>query len=214
MKPTGRTFYGPTGTLMEMVSEKKLYMAISFDREQRHHPALEAALEALPFMGDPQVEGIAPLVDHDVKRGLYVYDTGGVWPLVEVIRLSKKHGKLPSPRAALEFMRDGAVMLEEAYLAGVLPNHGGLSPWRAMLSDTGRLHIIGYGLPQIDVLPDFEGKPDVDSFRYAPPERLEQEEEDFSSDILSLSLLGFEFLMGEPLYDGDVEEVRLQASRA
>lgn len=214
MKPTGRTFYGPTGTLMEMVSERKLYMAISFDREQRSHPALETALEALPFMRAPQIKGIAPLVEHDSKRGLYVYETGGVWPLVDVNRLAKKHGKLPSPRAALEFMRDGATMLEAAYNTGALTNHQGLSPWRAMLSETGELTIIGYGLPQIDVLPDFEGKPDVDSFRYAPPERIEREEEDLTSDILSLGLLGFEFLMGQPLYDGDTEEVRHQASRA
>ncbi|MBW1879212.1 MAG: hypothetical protein JRJ84_12690 [Deltaproteobacteria bacterium] len=66
----------------------------------------------------------------------------------------------------------------------------------------------------MDFLEDETLLPKEDSFRYAPPERLEDEGEDLSSDLFSLALIALEVMVGKPVYDGLVNDIRQQATRA
>ncbi|MEC8278340.1 MAG: hypothetical protein VX026_11515, partial [Myxococcota bacterium] len=95
-------------------------------------------------------------------------------------------------------------------------SHGGLTPWRIILKDSGDVSVIGYALPQVEML-DFQRdermKPTEDSFRYCPPERIRSEPEDLSSDLFTLGLIAFELMTLMPMYDGTVDSIRQRAIR-
>ena len=65
--------------------------------------------------------------------------------------------------------------------------HGNLNPWRILLRADGQVSVVGYGIPPIDILKYRDNKkrpPAEDTFRYCPPERLEDDPiEDLSSDL-------------------------------
>ena len=97
-----------------------------------------------------------------------------------------------------------------------IASHGCLNPWRVMVRGNGDVQVLAYGLPQIDLicfLEDERRKLREDAFRYAPPERLDRQPEDGSSDLFTLSLIGFELMLGRPMYDGLVDDIRMQALR-
>jgi hypothetical protein len=94
-------------------------------------------------------------------------------------------------------------------------SHGDLSPWRLVCKNDGQVQILGLGLPQIEIVAMRENAsvvPREDAFRYCPPERIEGSEEDFSSDLLSLTLIATEMIIGEPLYNGTPKEIQQQAT--
>jgi len=85
-----------------------------------------------------------------------------------------------------------------------LYSHGALTPDRVVVDDTGKVQLIGYGVPQVEVfayLDEDIDEVDAAAFRYTPPERLEDKDEDFRSDLYSLVMIGAEALFGEPVYD-------------
>ena len=86
-----------------------------------------------------------------------------------------------------------------------------------MLKGDGQVEILGYALPQVEIL-QFHANPSEvpreDSFRYCPPERMEGQSEDLTADLFGLALIAFELMTGKPVYDGLVTEIRTQASRA
>ena len=93
-------------------------------------------------------------------------------------------------------------------------SHGGLTPWRVMLRKDGQVLVVGYLLPQVEIL---EFHADLTGTRgllpYCPPERMEAAAEDISSDLFGLTLIAFELITGKPVYDGLVDDIRQQAAR-
>ena len=90
-------------------------------------------------------------------------------------------------------------------------------PWRMLLSKDGQVKIIGYAIPQIEMLVFRDDQSDAarGSFRYAPPERINPGEvEDDTSDLFSLVLVAFELITMQPMYDGTVSEIQEMAQRA
>ncbi|MEC8425320.1 MAG: hypothetical protein VX000_16160, partial [Myxococcota bacterium] len=159
------------------------------------------------------------LADVDEAAGAYVYPTGQCWSVAEVIRLLADMGESGGVRAGLELMFACGQILVEAADTGEAEgvySHGGLTPWRVMLRKDGQVLVVGYALPQVEIL-EFHGDPEQvpreDSFRYCPPERMEAAAEDISSDLFGLTLIAFELITGKPVYDGLVDDIRQQATR-
>ncbi|MFH1464440.1 MAG: hypothetical protein ABIO70_08635, partial [Pseudomonadota bacterium] len=219
---TGRRLHGPAADLVEMISEAGYrHTAIQFHPEHRDHPAINSSLGVvLGFLESPMVTGLVELFAHDPEQGSFVYPTGQAWSVAEVSRAYADFGEAPGVRAGLELMYAAGEILVDAAETGVghgVYSHGGLTPWRLLLKADGQAEIIGYALPQVEILrfhSDPGAIPREDSFRYCPPERMDAAAEDLSSDLFALALIAFELMTGKPVYDGLVNDIRAMASRA
>lgn len=219
---TGRTTLGPGADLIELSSDDGFrHTAIVFHPACRDHPAIGPALDVvIGYLEAPYVTGLLELSAHERDAGAFVYPTGEAWSVAEVVRILGDGGKTGGIRCGLELMFAAGQVLAEAAESGEqhgVYSHGGLTPWRVMLKGDGQVEILGYALPQVEILQFHANPAEVpreDSFRYCPPERMEGQSEDLSADLFGLALIAFELMMGKPVYDGLVNEIRTQASRA
>jgi hypothetical protein len=218
---TGRVTRGPASELIELLDDNGFpHTAISFYPQYRDHAAIGAALEVVKgFLEAPYVTGLVELVEHLPEEGTFVYATGECWSVYEVIRKLADMGHTAGVRSGLELLFAAGQILIEAAESGeahAVYSHGGLTPWRVMLKADGLVQIIGHAVPQVEIL-QFHQDPDEipkeDAFRYCPPERMDAEDEDLSSDLFSLALIAFELMTGRPVYDGLVNDIRTQAAR-
>ncbi len=218
---TGRVTRGPASDLVELLDEHGFpHTAIAFHAQYREHPAIGPALEVVKgFLEAPYVTGMVELVEHLPDEGAFVYPTGESWSVHEVIRKLADLGQTAGVRAGLELMYAAGQVLIEAAESGeahAVYSHGGLTPWRVLIKADGQVQIIGHAVPQVEIL-QFHQDPDEipkeDAFRYCPPERMEAEDEDLTSDLFSLALIAFELMTGRPVYDGLVNDIRTQAAR-
>ena len=218
---TGRQLLGPGSDLIEVQSgDGSRLTAVVFHPEYRQHNSINAALSVvLGFLESPMVSGLAELAAHDREAAAFLYATGEVWSVAEVIRTLSDLGESGGPRAGLELLQQVGTVLVEAAEAGEgagVYSHGGLTPWRVMLDGEGRVSVIGHALPQVEILVFHESPdriPREDAFRYCPPERMESRRENFTSDLFSLALIAFELMMGRPVYDGLINDIRTKAAR-
>jgi hypothetical protein len=222
MTPTGRRFPGPAADLVQVDSPKGLKCtAVVFHERHRDHASLGGELlSRLPFLEKPGVSGVIPLAGRDPAEGAFVYATGTVWSVAEVVRAFSDLGEKCGHRAGLELAYvTSQILLEGAEKGAAIGvfNHGSLSPWRLFLKEDGQVQVVGWGLPQVELIEhlDDETSPiKEDSYRYCPPERIERKDEDVSSDLFSLALIAVELMVGRPVYDGLLADVRQQAARA
>ncbi len=218
---TGRRLRGPASDLVELDSANGLkHTAVVFHPEYRNHHAINDALSVVRgFLESPWVTGLVELVGDDPEAGAFIYPTGQIWSVAEIIRMLADLGEDGGVRAGLELMFLGGQILFEASQTGEAQgvySHGGLTPWRLVLRKDGQVEIIGYALPQVEILlfhEDSSQIPREDSFRYCPPERIAGQPEDLSSDLFALALCAFELMTGKPVYDGLVNDIRQQAAR-
>ncbi|MEZ4318030.1 MAG: hypothetical protein R3F61_11020 [Myxococcota bacterium] len=222
MKRTGRLLPGPGASLVEVVSDTDLkHMAVVFDAAYRDHSCLNGDLEVrMGFMEQPEVTGLSRMVAHAPEAGAFLYPTGTVWSVAELVRELAGMGEVGGVKAALELCYlAGEILVEGADKAvhSGLEGHGNLDPWRLMLKADGQITIIGYGLPRPEIevfLEDDNRLPSEDGLRYCAPETLAEEPTaDISSDLFSLALVALELMVGRPVYDGLVADVRQQAAR-
>ena len=219
MEPTGRRIAAPAADLVELTNDKGLkHLAMVHHQVHVGHPAISSEL-MLGWMESPDVTAVARLVHHDPDRAAFVYATGTCFPLAEVVRVFAEEEEGAGVKAGLELCYLVGEALADASEGGVpqgVTSHGNLNPWTIALKPDGQPIVLGYGLPQVEILTwleDARQVPREDSFRYAPPERLDGEEEDIASDLFALALVGLELMMGRPVYDGLLDDVRQQASR-
>jgi hypothetical protein len=221
MTATGKSARAPGFDVHEYVSESGLkHLALVVHEAWRQHPSLGPDLNGrLPFMEQPEVGGLARLVTLDADQAAFVYPTGTVWSVGEVVKFFADTGSSAGVKAGLELCYLVAESLVEAaekgFAQGVF-GHGNVNPWTLVLKQDGQPVVVGYGIPQVELL-SWRENPKIqlteDSFRYAPPERVEGGGEDVSSDLLSLALVSLEVMTGRPVYDGVVADVRQQAMR-
>ncbi|MFT6818405.1 MAG: hypothetical protein ACJATT_002221 [Myxococcota bacterium] len=222
MTETGRRQPAPAGDWVQLESVKGLkHTALVYKAPFNTAPCLTTELQgSLPFMESPGVSGIAPLADYDRESGTFVYKSGTVWSIAEVVRAFADLDENCGHRAGLELAYVTSQILIEASEKGSphgVWSHRSLSPWRLALRGDGQVRVLGYGLPQVELLEHLahEASPiKEDSFRYAPPERIEGREEDITSDLFALTLICVELMVGKPVYDGLLADVRQQAARA
>ena len=202
--PTGRQQLGPASDLLEMQDGRgELYTAIRFHPEYRKHNAINSALYVvLNFLESPMVGGLCDLEAYELESSTFLYRTGKSWSLAEVVQLLGDQAQSGGPRAGVELISSiGKVLIEAAETgesSGVY-SHGGITPWRIVLSAHGQAHVIGHALPQVEILSFHEDPsriPNADAFRYCPPERMESKKENFSSDLFGLALVSFELMTG------------------
>ena len=141
---TGRQLLGPGSDLIEVQSDSGARLtAIVFHPEYRSHNAINAALSVvLGFLESPMVSGLAELSAHDRDQAAFLYETGEVWSVAEVIRTLSDLGESGGPRAGMELLSQVGTILVEAAEAGEgagVYSHGGLTPWRVMLDAEGRV---------------------------------------------------------------------------
>lgn len=209
LRPTGRQFKDSGSTLVELEDDQGLrHVAIVL-----YDPFLENADLGLDFRGvlsfleHPMVRGLVELKHHDLLTGIFVYPTGPMWTIREVLRIARDREKPLGLKTALELGILGTQILIEASATGGLTGcfaHGSLSPWRLALKPDGSLQVFGYGVPQVEVvayLRDADRVPPAEAFRYVPPERVEQQPEDLAADTFSLMLIVAEAATGRRVHD-------------
>jgi hypothetical protein len=208
MTHRGRVVRGPLSDLVELDdgSGGRL-VAVCHHDEVRADPALTTGLDPVrDFLAFPMVEGLARL-EH-ARDGVFGY---AVPPDLRTVRelsgvFAEEGGG--GEKASLELLAKGGAILVSAAEAAVdrgLQSHGSLDPWRIAVSPAGQVVVLGYGLPSLDGLAfqaDERNVPRPDSLRYFPPERLDGEPEDVSSDLYTLCLAAAELCVGVPVYDG------------
>lgn len=225
MSPTGRRVTAPAFDLVELVAGNGLkHLAMVHQEQWRDHPALTADLQArIGFMEQPLSSGIARLVAHEPDTATFVYPSGTVWTVGEVVRSFADGGAGAGVKAGLELCYLVGEALVDAWDKSVQDSprsatgHGNVNPWTLVIKGDGQPLILGYGVPQVELLAWCEDNRVAlteDSLRYAPPERLEGSGEDVSSDLFSLSLVALELMVGRPVYDGVLADVKQQATRA
>jgi hypothetical protein len=208
LRATGREIRDPTGTLVELTNQDDLHhLAIVFESPYREHITLNRSVELVEsFLRFPMVIGLAELASWHPKQGAFVYPTGQIWTVAELLRAARHKGQPLGVRAALEIGVLAGQILTEASDIGRVQGcfaHGNISPWRIALKSDGQVMVLGHGLPQMDCLLHLQDKKrplKSESLRYAPPERVEGQPEDLSSDIYGLAVVMAEMMMGEPLF--------------
>lgn len=219
--PTGRTFPGPVVSLAEMQdpSSGHLATALVYEPPLAEHPAFSRDLpQARPFLESPAVTGLAELDAWDRDQGAFVYPTGMVWSLAELIRVLRDNHREAGLRAGLELIYVGALILDDAVDQAEpsgLYAHRSLDPWRVFVQPDGEVMILGWGLPPVayERFLDADKRPPDGALRYAPPERLAGQWQDVHSDLFSLTMVGIELILGEALYDGLGDELLTQVER-
>jgi hypothetical protein len=219
--PTGRQLREPTGQLVELVDAQGVVcLGIQFDPAWCGHPTLVKPVSLVrSFLEYPMVVGLVELLHGDAQTGRFVYPTGPILSVKELLRAHSDLGRPPGARAALELLYLAGQILTEGAATGGMQgcfSHGGLTPWRITVRDDAHVQVVGYGLPSLDVLAwraDPTALPHADSVRYAPPERLTGLPEDEAADTAALVAIGYELVTGQPLYPGhDVLEVARSVS--
>jgi hypothetical protein len=190
--------------------------AVVFQGVHAEHPGLGAGLNAVRgAMASPSVPGLAPLLA--VDGAAWVYASGTAWTVAEIVQGLADVGAKGSVRAGLELcylVADTLLEASEETAAVGIGRHGSLDPTRVMVRSDGQIVLLGYGLPPVDVsawLDNPRPPLSVEALRYSPPERLRGDEEDLSSDLYALTLIGLELMVGRPVYDGQREDIEAQA---
>ncbi|MEN0061603.1 MAG: hypothetical protein AAGA48_05600 [Myxococcota bacterium] len=221
LRPTGRQFKDSGSTLVELIDESELkHTAIVL-----YDPFLEDADLGLNFRGVlsfleyPMVTGLVELKHHDLITGVFVYPTGPMWTVRELLRMAKDRKQPIGLRAALEIGVLGGQILVEASDTGAKTgcfSHGSLNPWRIALKPDGELQVFGYGVPQVEIIAhqrDPNKVPPPDAIRYVPPERLEQEPEELAADTFALMLMVAEVATGRRVHDDQSTDALFTAVR-
>ena len=183
-----REYKGPAARLVELLdSADRNHIGIVFYEQYRNHAALTDSLDGLmSFLQTPVARGITPLHSYGYEEGAFIYETGKCKSVAELIRQASDLGLSPgsTSRIGIDDAGDGSFKWRSSYSRRVcIFSHGGLTPWRLMIRPDGKLQVIGFAVPQVEVL-DYKSNPNLvpseDSFRYAPPERMEMDAmEDF-----------------------------------
>ncbi|MFT7519462.1 MAG: hypothetical protein ACI9MC_001604, partial [Kiritimatiellia bacterium] len=213
MKYTGRGIRGPGSDLLYVSTEDGTRIVIAFQDALRDRPALNGGLnEARAFLVKPGVEGLLPLLDTP-EPGVFVYDACGGMSVQELLLIQRKRGEPAGIKAGLELMLQGAEVLADAIGASEaagLYSHGDINPWRLIIDKEGYVNVIGMGLLNLTVLDFLAERADTvpaDALRYAPPERIEAQDENALSDLYSLTLVAVELMTGAPVLAGDAEDI-------
>lgn len=216
LTPTGRRVGGPTADLVEAQRDDgALVTSIVLDPKFKDDDRLKKAIRlAEGFMRFPMVTGLADLDRYDADAGALSYVTGPSRSIAEIVKNHRDAAKPIGRRAALELCYLAGLIVSEAGETGGprgVFSHGDLSPWRILVRPDGQVQIVGHGVPSPEVLRFHggdRGETSVDSWRYAPPERVSGAPEDAHSDLFSLVLVAAEMILGHPVFDGSADAVR------
>lgn len=140
MAPTGRRLVGPASDLVEVDGRGQRWTAVVFHENCRRHPALVDAVRPIQnFLAKPLVTGLVALEQQIPDEGAFIYPTGNVWSVAEIVRTLADLGQTGGVRAGLELTYLAAQVLHEASESGPsqgVYSHGNVNPWQI-----GRAHV-------------------------------------------------------------------------
>lgn len=219
-RPTGRVVDAPEARLIELHHDGHAAMALVHREPFRSPDVVDDVLRVGgPFLTNPMVAGVVELDDWQPEGHQLLYPCGRAWCIAEILDQAGADQPL-GVRAGLELAYQGALLLQEASAAAEdsgVPIHGNPTPWRWLFDEAGDLHLIGWGVPGLELY-HLDRDPDLllptACYQYISPERLRGGDEDLSSDLFTLSLIAAQTMLGEPVYDGSTTAVRALAERA
>lgn len=176
----------------ELVAVKVLYPQFGEDLSYIQRFNREAKLAST--LTDPH---IVRVLDYGADRDIYYL----VMEYIEgkdLRELLEEQGPLPW-RTALEIIDQLATALEHAHLYGVV--HRDIKPQNMMLTDTGLLKVLDFGIARVPTLPSLTQSGFIGSPYYVSPEQAMGEEIDTRSDIYSSGIVLYELLSGKIPFD-------------
>lgn len=211
----GHGIRGPGLDLLHLEdSNHETFVVIEFNEEFAQHSSLTKGLSAtIDSLKAVEAPGLASVQAWHEKQGALVYRDEGAISVRELTRAFRKLEKPIGEKAGLEFLISVAralVDFQGAAEAADLYCHGSISPWTLFVKPDGTTLIIGFGVPPAPLFAFIDQQVDSlssNAFKYCPPERLENGDEDIRSDFLSLALVTAEIMTGEWVYDGKADEV-------
>jgi len=176
----------------ELVAVKVLYPQFSQDVAFVQRFNREARLAST--LTDPH---IVRVLDYGADRDLY-------YLVMEYLEGQTLHDVLKKKghfdwKFALEVIDQLATALEHAHDHGVI--HRDIKPQNLMLSETGLLKVLDFGIARIPTLPSLTQSGFIGSPYYASPEQAMGEEVDIRSDIYSSGVALYELLSGNVPFD-------------
>lgn len=219
--PSGRTVQGPSADLVELHHGGHVWTALVHHPPFRRPGLVEQVLtDARDYLEDPAVEGVVELDGWDPEGHRLIYPTQRVWSMAELLAGARAAGRPLGLRVGLELAYVGGLVLQEGAEAGEergAPLHGDVSPWRLVCDEEGSLHLVGWGIPPLELYAADDDSTLVvpgDVFRYCAPERVTGSDEDLSTDLFSLGLVVVEAIVGQPVYSGTRDEIVAQSKAA
>jgi tetratricopeptide (TPR) repeat protein/predicted Ser/Thr protein kinase len=176
----------------ELVAVKVLYPQFGEDLSYIQRFNREAKLAST--LTDPH---IVRVLDYGADRDIYYL----VMEYIEGRNLREvltEQGPFPW-RNALEIVDQLATALEHAYPHGVV--HRDIKPQNMMLTDTGLLKVLDFGIARVPTLPSLTQSGFIGSPYYVSPEQAMGEEIDIRSDIYSSGIVLYELLSGKIPFD-------------
>ena len=215
-RTTGRRVAGPVADLVEL-DDGQLFLALEFHGVFADDPAVARVLrDQGDFLAEPPVAGVRGV--GELRPGvLAIEGTADVITVRELLRVQVARDQAGGLRAGLELLTRGGLVLVDLASAGAdydVYAHGHVHPVVLLVDGEGRVEVVGPAIPPVDVLLALEDEsftPPALGTRYAPPERLERRDEDFLSDLFSLTLAAVELMVGVPVYEGGDADVLDQA---
>jgi len=172
----------------ELVAVKVLYPQFGEDLSYIQRFNREAKLAST--LTDPHIVRVLDYgADRDVYYLVMEYIEGQ--NLREVLT-DKAHFQW---REALEIIDQLATALEHAHPHGVV--HRDIKPQNMMLTDTGLLKVLDFGIARIPTLPSLTQSGFIGSPYYVSPEQAMGEDVDIRSDIYSSGIVLYELLSGK-----------------
>ncbi len=207
-----RSVAGPGADLLHLSADGGARgIAIRYQNPWAGHLLLTKGIAGIKgFLEAPGVEGIAPMTRWDPADSTLSYRAEGL-AVAELMKVLD--GVADRERCGLELLAQVATILDDALEAaeahGVY-SHGGLTPWRIIVDSAGETMILGFGIPQVEVVAYLDEETDeapIDVFRFCVPERLEDKDEDVRSDLCSLGLVVAELITGLPVLSGSADQI-------
>jgi len=171
----------------ELVAVKILYSQFSEDISFVQRFLREARLAST--LTDPH---IVRVLDYGADRDLH-------YLVMEYVEGQDLHDILEEKgpfewKGALEIVDQVATALEHAHVHGVV--HRDIKPQNMMLTESGLLKVLDFGIARIPTLPSLTQSGFIGSPYYASPEQAMGEEVDIRSDIYSSGIVLYELLSG------------------